>query len=420
MPLYDISDIHCLKNSTEGNLMLTLVNLSPKTLPNYTIGALAAVLLLSTSASSFAIDAKTVVERFTTFNSSQGQKFAYTAIEDDNGDSFNLKGATLTFPSAKPVMISNIQFNGVVENSDSSITIGSVVYENINFADENIVVTMDEAAAKNFNLPSKESSDAVKNFVYFTNFTGKNLNVVVDGKPVGGMAALNMDYGEIIKGQPIAMKGDMSGITVDLTGVDDAKFKQGLEKLGYDGKFSGSINMGGSWNPGDGRVEVSNYDIKLDNIGTLSILLTLSGYTAELAQQLQTVSAEAQGNPQAAGMAMMAELPKLFFESAKINFTDDSITRRVLKMQAATMGGTADDVAKMVPVMMPMMLGGLGNPEFSTMLTGAVGRFVSQPGNITITAKPEKPLPFSEIMGIGMAAPTSLIGALAVKVTANE
>ena len=117
---------------------------------------------------------------------------------------------------------------------------------------------------------------------------------------------------------------------------------------------------------------------------------------------------------------MLAELPKLIFESAKISFTDDSITKRVLKMQAATMGGTADDVAKMVPVMMPMMLGGLGNPEFTTMLTGAVGRFVGEPKNITITAKPEKPLPFSELMGIGMAAPTSLIGTLAVKVTANE
>ena len=208
------------------------------------------------------------------------------------------------------------------------------------------------------------------------------------------------------------MQGDMSGITVDLSGVDDAKLKQGLASLGYDGKFSGNMTMGGTWNPSDGRMEITKQDIKLDNIGTLSILLTLSGYTAELAQRLQKAGQMAQdsSNAQAASMAMMAELPKLFFESAKISFTDDSITKRVLKMQAATMGGTADDVAKMVPVMMPMMLGGLGNPDFTTMVTGAVGRFVGEPKNITIVAKPEKPLPFSEIMGIGMAAPTSLIG----------
>ncbi len=391
---------------------------SPKTLT----GALAAILLLSSSATSFAIDAKTVAERFAAFNNAQGQKFAYTAIEDDNGDSFNLKGVSLTFPDVKPVMVSNIQFNGVQENSDGSVTIGSVVYENINFANEKLVVTMDEVATKNFTLPSKENPDAVKSFVYFNSMIGSGLKVIVDGKPVGSMATVGINYGEIIKGQPIAMKGEVSGIKVDLTGVDDAKLKQGLTSLGYDGKFSGSMTMGGTWNPTDGRMEITKQDIKLDNIGTLSILFTMSGYTAELAQRLQKVAQVAQdsGNPQAASMAMMAELPKLIFENAKISFTDDSITKRVLKMQAAAMGGTADDVAKMVPVMMPMMLGGLGNPEFTTMLTGAVGRFVGEPGNITITAKPEKPLPFSELMGIGMAAPTSLIGTLAVKVTANE
>ena len=392
--------------------------LSPKTFT----GALAALLLLSTSATSFAIDAKTVVERFTAFHKMQGYKVTFTTIEDDNGDSFNLKGVSLTFRTAKPVMVSNIQFNGVQENSDGSVSIGSVVYENFNFANKNVVVTMDEVVAKNFTLPSKENPDAVKSILYFSNLSGSGLSVVADGKPVGSMAALNVSYGEITKDQPITMKGDASGIAVDLTGVDDAKLKQGLASLGYDGKFSGDIVMGGSWNPSDGRTEISKYDIKLNNIGTLKILLTLGGYTAELAQRMQKASQMAQdgSNPQAASMAMMAELPKLFFESAKISFIDDSITKRVLKMQAATMGGTADDVAKMVPVMMPMMLGGLGNPDFTTMVTGAVGRFVGEPKNITIVAKPEKPLPFSEIMGIGMAAPTSLIGTLAVKVTANE
>ncbi len=396
--------------------MHALATHSPKTLT----GALAAILLLSSSATSFAIDAKTVAERFAAFSNAQGQNFAYTAIEDDNGDSFNLKGVSLTFPNAKPAMVSNIQFNGVQENSDGSLTIGSVVYENINFANEELVVTMDEVAAKNFTLPSKENPDAIKNFVYFKSMSGSGLKVTVDGKPVGGMASMSINYGEITKDQPIAMQANVTGITADLTGVDDAKLKQGLSALGYDGKFSGSLTMDGTWNPSDGRMEITKQDIKLDNIGTLSVLFTMSGYTAELAQRMQKASTAAQGNPQAAGMAMMAELPKLIFENAKISFTDDSITKRVLKMQAATMGGTADDVAKMVPVMMPMMLGGLGNPEFTTMLTGAVGRFVGEPGNITITAKPEKPLPFSELMGIGMAAPTSLIGTLAVKVTANE
>ena len=402
--------------------MPRLSSFSQKFAKNTTVGAFAAILLLSSSGLSFAIDASEVVERFVAFNNAQGQKFSYASIEDDNGDSFNLKGVSLTFPEAKPIMVSNIQFNGITENSDGSLTIGSVVYENINFANENAVVSMEEVAAKNFTLPSKENPDAVKRMVYFTSLSGKNLKVVVDGKPAGGMATLSVNYGDIVEGQPIAMTGAASGISADLASVDDVKFKEGLTKLGYGTSFTGDIALGGSWNPSDGRMEISKYDIKIDDIGTLSILFTLSGYTADLAQRLQKLSADAQAssNQQAASMAIMAELPKLFFESAKISFTDDSITRRVLKMQAATMGGTADDVAKMVPVMLPMALGGLGNPEFTAMVAGAVGRFVGEPKNITIAAKPAKPLPFSELMGIGMAAPQSLIGTLAVKVTSNE
>ncbi len=383
-------------------------------------GAFATLLLLSSSSFSFAIEAKKVVDRFAAFNEGQGQKFSYASIEDDNGDSFNLKGVSLTFPGGKPVAINNIQFNSIAENSDGSLTVGSVVYENISFTNKEVGVSIDEAAVQNFILPSKDIPDVVKRMVYFSGLSAKNLNVTMNGKPVGGMAMLDIQYGDIVNGQPIDINANANGISLDFTEAGDAKFKQGLKKLGYDGKFTGTLDFGGSWNPSDGRLEISKYDLKVDNVGTLSILFTLNGYTADLADRLQKANTAASGNPQAAGLAMMAELPKLFFENAKISFKDDSITRRVLKMQATTMGGSADDVAKMVPVMMPMMLGGLGNPEFVTMLTGAVGRFVGEPGNITIAAKPAKPLAFSELMGMGMAAPTSLIGALAVKVTANE
>lgn len=379
----------------------------------------AAILLLSSSTMSFAIEASAVVERFAEFNKTQGQTLAYEAIENENGDSFTVKGASITFPNGKPVNIANIQFNGVLENSDGSISVNSVRYENISFSSEQVSVTMGEAALDNFTLPSKTNPDAVRSMVYFSGLSGSDIKIVVAGKQVASMAVLKVNYGEITSDKPIAMNGELSGVSLDLSDAGDARFKGMMGALGYDGKFSGQLLLGGSWNPADGRMSVDKYDIQLDNVGTLSVLFTISGYTTDLAKRIQKASQGTSGS-QAAGMAMMQELPNLFFESAKISFKDDSITNRVLKMQAAQMGGTPDDVAKMVPVMLPLVLGGLGNPEFTTMVQGAAGRFVAEPGNITISAKPEKPMAFSELMGIGMAAPTSLIGTLAVNVTANE
>ncbi len=383
---------------------------------------LAAALLLSTSSFSLAIEASEVAQRFIEFTKTQGQTISFVSIEDDNGDSFTMKGVSLAFPNAKPATVANIRFDGVLENSDGSVTINSVKYDTISFSNEQVAVSMAGATIQDYTLPSKSSPDAVRSMVYFSGMSGSDLKISVAGQDVASMANININYGTVTSDQPVDMNAEVTGVSLNIAGLGDQKFQGLIKLLGYDGKFTGQMQFGGSWNPVDGRMDVNKYNIQLDNVGTLSMLFTIKGYTAEMAKRLQDISKQANGSqsPQMAGMMMMQELPNLFFESARIGFTDDSITRRVLKMQAAQMGGSPDDVAKMVPVMLPLVLGGLGNAEFTTMVTGAVGRFVSEPGNIAISAKPAKPLAFSELMGIGMAAPTSLIGTLAVMVTANE
>ena len=292
----------------------------------------------------------------------------------------------------------------------------------MSFAQDNVSITLDKAVTNNIAIPADGETDPLKSIGYYSNFKADNLQVTADGKPVGGAASMSATVDEYSMDKPIGMRGEVSGITADLSGVDDPNFKATLGRLGYDGKFSGKILLGGEWNAASGRLDLSQYDIQFDQIGTLALSLVINGYTAELAQRLQKANkmAAESKNPEAMNQAFMQELPNLALESAQLSFQDDSITGRVLKIQAAQLGGSPDDVAKMVPTMIPMMMAGLGNPDFSNMVAGAVGRFLGDPGNLTISVKPEKPVPFSEIMGIGMAAPQTLPDALAVKITANE
>jgi hypothetical protein len=390
--------------------------------PKATTGTIAAAIFLLSSSASFAIDASAVAERLKAFSAAQGQAFIYEAIENETADSFTLKGSKITIVDVPAIMVGNIALSGIRENADGSLVIDKVTYDQISLGDKEFTLTIDNAAADNYIIPAVNEPDALKNLVNYTGFAASNLKVIVNGNTVGTMAALNITNDPLTREKPMIFKAEMTGIAADFTSIEDPKFKQGLTQLGYGEKFTGKIAMDASWNANDGRMDIKTFDIHTDSVGTLGFALVVNGITAEFIKRLQDAEKVAMEtkNPEASSMAMMQELPKLFLESATISFKDDSITKRILKFQSTMMGGSPDDVAKMVPVMIPMALAGLGNPNFTNMVAGAVGRFVGEPGNIKISAAPAKPLAFSEIMGIGMAAPQTLPDALGVKVTANE
>jgi hypothetical protein len=390
--------------------------------PKATTGTIAAAIFLLSSSASFAIDASAVAERLKAFSAAQGQAFIYEAIENETADSFTLKGSKITIVDVPAIMVGNIALSGIRENADGSLAIDKVTYDQISLGDKEFTLTIDKVAADNYIIPAVNEPDALKNLVNYTGFAASNLKVIVNGNTVGTMAALNVTNDPLTREKPMIFKAEMTGIAADFTSIEDPKFKQGLTQLGYGEKFTGKIAMDASWNANDGRMDIKTFDIHTDSVGTLGFALVVNGITAEFIKRLQDAEKVAMEtkNPEASSMAMMQELPKLFLESATISFKDDSITKRILKFQSTMMGGSPDDVAKMVPVMIPMALAGLGNPNFTNMVAGAVGRFVGEPGNIKISAAPAKPLAFSEIMGIGMAAPQTLPDALGVKVTANE
>jgi hypothetical protein len=54
------------------------------------------------------------------------------------------------------------------------------------------------------------------------------------------------------------------------------------------------------------------------------------------------------------------------------------------------------------------------------MVSAAINAYIDNPKNLSITAEPEKPVPFPMIMGAAMGAPNTLPKMLGVTVTANE
>ena len=88
------------------------------------------------------------------------------------------------------------------------------------------------------------------------------------------------------------------------------------------------------------------------------------------------------------------------FAGLKVD-AEAALTGRIMEMQAAQSGQTKDDMLAAVPFMVGAMMAPLDVPEFASSVSSAVGRFLQTSGSITLTARPEEPVSFAELMGIG-------------------
>jgi hypothetical protein len=193
--------------------------------------------------------------------------------------------------------------------------------------------------------------------------------------------------------------------------------------MGYQ-QLAGFLEMAGSWNQTDGHLALSQFDINVEDAGTFGISLDLGGYTPELMASLRKLQAQMAANPDgdnsAAGIAMLGLLQQMTFQSARIEFTDDSLTSRALDLVASQQGAKPADVANQAKALVPFAMMQLNNPELTQMVTQAVSSFLDNPQNLAIIAQPPAPIPFALIAAGAMGAPQTLPQQLGVKVVANE
>jgi hypothetical protein len=136
--------------------------------------------------------------------------------------------------------------------------------------------------------------------------------------------------------------------------------------------------------------------------------------------KLSNENADKAAGQQAMGMSMMGLMQQLTFEGALIRFDDASITQRLLAYFGQQQGMSAEDMAKSLSGMIPIMMAQLNVPDLQNQVTEAANTFLADPKSVEISALPEKPVPFPQIMGAAMGAPTSIPALLGVTVTANQ
>lgn len=208
----------------------------------------------------------------------------------------------------------------------------------------------------------------------------------------------------------------VNDMLLDFTALPDdpsnARAKAQMKELGYD-TVTLDVSIDGGWNVASGLLNLDSYKFEFEEMGALDLSLKLGGYTVDFARKLQEISNRMNAVTdkdvqQALSMQLLAEMSALTVEAMTLQVEDNSLTRRVMEMQAKQSGQTAEEMATALPFMAGMMLSQLNIPDFATSVSKAVGTFLTSSlddrGSIAITAKPDEPVSFAEIMGIAAGA----------------
>lgn len=368
-------------------------------------------------------DTAAVAERLKALLSNQGMDMSWTGISGD-ASSMVLEGVTVKPPAEKEgLAIGNITLQGI-SDANGGYLVETVSTEPFSKSEDGATVDVSPFIIHDMTLAAEGSTDPLASMMIYQSAELANLSVKIADKTAFSMENFTVDVTPPADGEAMAFTGSAKKFTGDLSLVEDPKSREIIDALGYQ-TISGSLGLAGSWQPSDGKMKLSQYDITVDDAGTFGMTFDISGYTVDFIKSLQDMQKQMAAQPEGAdssaqGMAMLGLMQQLTFNGASIRFADDSLTNRLLEYFGKQQGMSAKDVANQAKAIVPFGLAQLNNPELTAQAAAAVSQYLDDPKSIAISAQPASPVPFAMIMADAMSNPLNLTKTLGVAVKANE
>ncbi|WP_099866269.1 hypothetical protein [Pararhizobium haloflavum] len=338
------------------------------------------------------------------------------------GDSIVLSDVTFDITNGESYRFESMTFDGVSETDGGGYSVDQVRTPDIEIEREKVRVVVADITVDGLQIPatpSTDPSDLDGQLLYERAHMGP---ITVDHQEAQLLRAdeFVMDIARKSETKGFDSMVRLEGIFLNLEAIEDPKARAALDTLGYS-TLTGRASINASWDMEAGDIELSDYTIDLNEVGQMSILIGLSGYTTEMAAQFEEIGARmTEATEEADGQAMLALLEQLTLNSASIRFDDDGVTGKLLDYFGSQQGVGGEEMAMAVSGMLPLFLGRLQNPAFQQQVSTAVSAFLADPQSLAIRADPQEPLPLTTLFETGSTAPQTLPDVLDVTVSAND
>ena len=370
----------------------------------------------------FAQDAA-VADRLKAALAVQGVDITWTGVTGDNS-SMVLQGVSVKPAAEKEALpIGDVKLEGVTE-ANGGFDIATISTSAFEHSKDGVTLNLTPFVIHDANIPAEGATGPLGSMMMYKSAELENLTVKVADKTAFSVDGVAVQITPPADGKAMEFSATTEKFNADLTLVDDAKSKEAINALGYQ-NISGNIEIGGTWQPSDGKMDLSKYDISVENAGTLGMTFGLGGYTVDFVKSMQEMQKKLAAQPEGAdnsaqGMAMLGLLQQLSFNSASVRFDDDSLTGKVLEYVGKQQGMSGKDIANQAKAIVPFGMAQLNNPELTAEVTAAVGKYLDDPKSLEISAEPPAAVPFALIMAGAMSNPLDLPKTLGVHVKANE
>jgi hypothetical protein len=367
-------------------------------------------------------DAKALAERFQAAMAAQNMTVTWTNVTGDPARMV-LEGVTfMPVGAAEGLPIGNVTLENV-SDSPEGLSIGKASTDAFSKTQDGTTVDISPLVVTGLVLPP-QGGDALKSITMYDAIDLDSLSVKMGDKQTFGMNQFHIEVTPPTDGKPLEFSGSAEKFTADLSGVQDPQSKAVIDAMGYQ-TINGFFELAGSWQPTDGRMALSQYDISVENAGTLGISFDVGGYTPAFIASMQELQKKMAAQPagsdnSAQGLAMLGLMQQLTFHQAAIRYDDDSLTGKILDLVAKQQGVTPADIKNQAKAILPFALTQLNNAELTAQVSAAVNKFLDEPKSLEITAAPAQPVPFAMIAAGAMSAPLDLPKTLGLTVTANE
>jgi hypothetical protein len=380
-------------------------------------------ILFSTTASAYAQDATAVADRIKEILSKQGMAVSWSAVNGD-ASAFTIEGVKVTMGGhPAPFELGKLSFSGVTEDN-GGYRIETTTTEAFSKMEDGATVEISPFTLTGLKLPPAGSTDPVADLLIYEGADLASVNVKMGGKTAFSLQNLTAHITPMAEGKPMDFTASAEKFTADLSLAEDPQAKAAIEALGYQ-NLTGSLQMAGTWQPSDGRMNFSKYDITVDNAGTFGMTFDVGGYTPAFIKSMQEMQAKMAAKPEGAddsaqGLAMLGLMQQITFNSASLRWDDNSLTGKAIDYIAKNQNMSSDDIKNQAKAIVPFLAAQLNNPELSSVVTEAVTKYLDNPKSLQISAVPPAPVPFAQIAATGMTNPIDLTRTLGITVKSND
>ena len=378
-------------------------------------------LLLAGSTSVLAADAQAFADRLKAVAAKTGAPVSFAGAESE-GDNVVLKGVTLgAGPDAANV--GDITFENVSGSDADGWKVERVPFEDFKKTEANKEASITGMVIEGLQIAGTGADSKLPGEAqyFFDSASIEAVKVTEGGKDLFSLSGTDITNSVTAGSGEVASSFTLGDFAIDFAALPADDTTKAMQDVGYP-KLSGNGSMDSTWDPKTGELSLDPFELNVEDAGKLSFAFQLNGYTAAFSKSLQQIQEQMAADPKGAensGMAIIGLVSQLSIASMQLDFTDDSLTNKLLDYYAKQGGQTKEQLIDGITGMMPAVLASLQNPDFQTEVTTAVGTFLKDPKSLTISVDPDAPVAATQIIGAAMGAPQTLPTVLSLSVTAN-